>query len=101
MREEQTTLMTRTFPRLREFAARLGYDFRVVDLRLGMRETITDDHMTAEISISELKTCQRVSTGPTFVVSSYVFNILYTYVYFAQFCLFIFLSLGFSRYCSI
>ena len=60
--------MERVYPKLKEFAAERGYDFQVVDMRWGIREQATNDHMTTEICLKELKACQRLSTGPNFVV---------------------------------
>ena len=67
-RHERNALMERVYPKLKEFAAERGYDFQVVDMRWGIREQATNDHMTTEICLKELKACQRLSTGPNFVV---------------------------------
>lgn len=39
-------------------------------MRWGVRDEATDDHMTTELCMREIKNCQRLSMGPNFVVSS-------------------------------
>lgn len=41
---------------------------QVVDMRWGVRDEATDDHMTTELCMREIKNCQRLSMGPNFVV---------------------------------
>ena len=41
---------------------------QVVDMRWGVREEALDDHLTVELCMRELELCQRLSTGPNFVV---------------------------------
>lgn len=69
-RVECNALMSRVYPKLRDFCHEQGYEFQVVDMRWGVRDPCTDDHMISEISLNELHTCQELSTGPNFVVSS-------------------------------
>ena len=38
-------------------------------MRWGVRDEATDDHMGTELCLKELKLCQKLSTGPNFVVS--------------------------------
>jgi hypothetical protein len=45
--------------------------FQVVDMRWGVRDEATDDHMTTELCMREIANCQRLSMGPNFVVSSF------------------------------
>lgn len=42
---------------------------QVVDMRWGVRDEATDDHMTTELCMREIMNCQRLSMGPNFVVS--------------------------------
>lgn len=42
--------------------------WQVVDMRWGVRDEATDDHMTTELCMNEIRNCQRLSTGPNFVV---------------------------------
>lgn len=37
-------------------------------MRWGVRDEATDDHMTTELCMREIKNCQRLSMGPNFVV---------------------------------
>lgn len=43
-------------------------NFQVVDMRWGVRDEATDDHMTTELCMKEIDNCQRLSMGPNFVV---------------------------------
>lgn len=43
--------------------------FQVVDMRWGVRDEATDDHMTTKLCMQEIDNCQRLSIGPNFVVS--------------------------------
>ena len=61
--------MEQVYPKLKSFCQERGYDFQVVDMRWGIREEATDDHMMTELCMRELTTCQKLSTGPNFVVS--------------------------------
>ena len=47
----------------------MSLNLQVVDMRWGVRDEATDDHMTSELCMKEIKECQRLSTGPNFVVS--------------------------------
>lgn len=38
-------------------------------MRWGVRDEATDDHMTTELCMREIKNCQRLSMGPNFVVN--------------------------------
>lgn len=44
--------------------------FKVVDMRWGVRDEATDDHMTTELCMKEIENCQRLSMGPNFVVKN-------------------------------
>ena len=66
---ERNTLMERVYPRLKSYCQERGYDFQVVDMRWGVRDESTDDHMTTELCMRELRACQKLSTGPNFIVS--------------------------------
>ena len=51
--------------------------FQVVDMRWGVRDEATDDHMTTELCMKEIASCQRLSVGPNFVVSRHTWGISY------------------------
>ena len=42
---------------------------QVVDMRWGVRDEATDDHMTTNLCMQEIDNCQRLSIGPNFIVS--------------------------------
>ena len=48
--------------------SRLTFCPQVVDMRWGIRDEATDDHMTTELCMKEIETCQRLSVGPSFMV---------------------------------
>eukprot|EP00111_Clytia_hemisphaerica_P016128 TCONS_00047711-protein len=64
---ERNALMVKVYPKLKEYCQSTGYDFQVVDMRWGVRDEATADHMTSELCMKELKLCQDISTGPSFV----------------------------------
>ncbi|XP_063848129.1 LOW QUALITY PROTEIN: NACHT and WD repeat domain-containing protein 2-like [Scylla paramamosain] len=65
---ERNTLMAEVYPRLKEFCReKHGLEFQVVDMRWGVRDEATDDHMTTELCMREIDNCQRLSMGPNFV----------------------------------
>ncbi|XP_078369383.1 uncharacterized protein LOC144653297 [Oculina patagonica] len=64
---ERNTLMEKVYPRLKSYCQERGYDFQVVDMRWGVRDESTDDHMTTELCMRELRACQKLSTGPNFI----------------------------------
>ena len=40
---------------------------QVVDMRWGVRDEMTNEHMTTELCMTELRNCQRLSMGPNFI----------------------------------
>ena len=42
---------------------------QVVDMRWGVREEAIVDHSSEELCLKEIRACDEVSLGPTFVVS--------------------------------
>ncbi|XP_073979529.1 NACHT and WD repeat domain-containing protein 2 isoform X2 [Rhodnius prolixus] len=66
---ERNTLMAQCYPKLKDFCReKHGLEFQVVDMRWGVRDEATDDHMTTELCMREIANCQRLSMGPNFVV---------------------------------
>lgn len=90
---ERNTLMATVYPKLKEYCReKHGLEFQVnqlhlrpplwgkeqmdfflifaqvVDMRWGVRDEATDDHMTTELCMKEIDNCQRLSMGPNFVV---------------------------------
>nr|XP_006817837.1 PREDICTED: NACHT and WD repeat domain-containing protein 1-like [Saccoglossus kowalevskii] len=67
MVEERNTLMRDSFPDLRLYCQQHGLEFEVVDMRWGIRDEASSDHMTTELCIREIHNCHRLSSGPYFV----------------------------------
>ncbi|ULT89955.1 hypothetical protein L3Y34_008385 [Caenorhabditis briggsae] len=66
---ERNALMEDIYPKLKEYCRETyGLDFQVVDMRWGVRDESTDDHMTTKLCLSEIANCQRLSVGANFVV---------------------------------
>ncbi|XP_077984718.1 NACHT domain- and WD repeat-containing protein 1-like [Glandiceps talaboti] len=64
---ERNALMERVYPKLKKYCQERGYEFQIVDMRWGVRDEATDDHMATELCLREVEECQKVSTGPNFV----------------------------------
>ncbi|XP_018333645.1 NACHT and WD repeat domain-containing protein 2 [Agrilus planipennis] len=66
---ERNTLMAKCYPKIKDYCReKHGLEFQVVDMRWGVRDEATDDHMTTELCMKEIENCQRLSMGPNFVV---------------------------------
>ncbi len=62
--------MEKIYPRLKTYCKEYhGLEFQVVDMRWGVRDESTDEHKTADLCMTEIDGCQRLSLGPNFVVS--------------------------------
>ena len=59
--------METVFPRLYLYCKQRGYDFRMVDLRWGVGDPVSDRHDTAELHVEALAQCQE-TLGPNFIV---------------------------------
>ncbi|XP_046337848.2 NACHT domain- and WD repeat-containing protein 1-like isoform X2 [Haliotis rufescens] len=66
-RNERNALMESAYPTLKEVCQQQGYEFQVVDMRWGVRDEATDDHMGTELCLREIDLCKKLSTGPNFV----------------------------------
>ena len=65
---ERNTLMQEVFPRIKQHCRHThGIDFQVVDMRWGVRDEMTNEHMTTQLCMTELKACQNLSIGPNFI----------------------------------
>ena len=61
---ERQTLMEHVYPRVKDYCRqRYGLDFQVVDMRWGVRDEMTNEHVTTELCMQELATCQQLSIG--------------------------------------
>ncbi|XP_042912969.2 NACHT and WD repeat domain-containing protein 2-like, partial [Parasteatoda tepidariorum] len=68
MSMERNALMEEVYPRIKDFCReKHGLEFQVVDMRWGVRDEATDDHMTTDLCMREIENCQRLSMGPNFV----------------------------------
>ena len=60
--------MEYVYPKIKEYCReRHGLEFQVVDMRWGVRDEMTDEHMTTKLCMNELKGCQTYSMGPNFI----------------------------------
>ncbi|KAI1303164.1 NACHT and WD repeat domain-containing protein 2 [Halotydeus destructor] len=86
---ERNTLMEEVYPKLKEYCKqRHGLEFQVVDMRWGVRDEATDDHMTTQLCMNELRNCQRLSVGPNFVTflgQKYGYRPIPTYIEASEF----------------
>lgn len=64
---ERNCWMEKAYPKIKEHCFKKGYEFQVVDMRWGIRNQATDDHMTTELCLHELRECQKLSKGPYFI----------------------------------
>lgn len=65
--------MKDVYSRLKDYCRnRHGLDFQLVDMRWGVRDEATDDHITTDLCLKEIELCQKISVGPNFVVSNYI-----------------------------
>ncbi|XP_077862132.1 NACHT domain- and WD repeat-containing protein 1-like [Saccoglossus kowalevskii] len=65
---ERNALMQDVYPKLKDYCkSKYGLQFQVVDMRWGVRDEATDDHMTSQLCMDEIVGCQKVSVGPNFV----------------------------------
>ena len=65
---ERNTLMEWVYPKIKEYCKeKHGLEFQVVDMRWGVRDEMTDEHMTTALCMNELRGCQKYSMGPNFI----------------------------------
>ena len=65
---ERNTLMEWVYPKIKEYCKeKHGLEFQVVDMRWGVRDEMTNEHMTTALCMNELKGCQIYSMGPNFI----------------------------------
>ena len=43
---------------------------QIVDMRWGIRDEASNDHLTTKLCLSEIQACKDISIGPYFVVST-------------------------------
>ncbi|XP_078423676.1 NACHT domain- and WD repeat-containing protein 1 [Cetorhinus maximus] len=64
---ERDALLDKAYPEVQAFCQKLGLVFEVVDMRWGVPDTLTTDHMSTELCLREIESCQKMSVGPTFI----------------------------------
>ena len=64
---ERNLLIDDVVPYLQAFVRRLGFEFRLAEMRWGIRADASSSHMTSEICMAELERCQRESQGFSYV----------------------------------
>ncbi|KAK9972217.1 hypothetical protein ABG768_025540 [Culter alburnus] len=64
---ERSALMESVYPRLYLHCKQRGYDFRMIDLRAGVGDPVSDHHDLAEMHMETLRHCQETE-GPNFFV---------------------------------
>ncbi|KAL1266040.1 hypothetical protein QQF64_004067 [Cirrhinus molitorella] len=67
MKNERNAFWEKAYSELQTHCQSLGLVFEVVDFRCGVRDIFTADHLSTELSIKEIESCQRISDGPTFI----------------------------------
>ncbi|XP_036971746.1 NACHT domain- and WD repeat-containing protein 1 [Acanthopagrus latus] len=67
MSSERKALLERSYPEVLAFCRSLGLVFEVVDLRWGIRGDVSGDHEASEIFLQEIRSCKKISAGPTFI----------------------------------
>jgi hypothetical protein len=64
---ERNFLISDVVPYLQEYARQVGFEFRLVEMRWGIRKEASSAHQTSEICMAELERCQRESQGFSYV----------------------------------
>ncbi|KAI3387087.1 hypothetical protein SNEBB_003519 [Seison nebaliae] len=69
MHLERNCVLQNVVPPCREYCREeYGVDFQLVDMRWGIPTDCTNNHTASELCLKELKTCQKLSLGPTFIL---------------------------------
>lgn len=65
---ERDALQKSVFPKLQELCYKLGCRFQAIDLRWGVNEEATYNHLAMEICLKELERCQMITARPNLIV---------------------------------
>ncbi len=68
LQEERNALQKEVFPALKKLCTEHGCQFQAIDLRWGIGEEASLDQRTMRICKKELKSCQRTSPRPNFIL---------------------------------
>lgn len=71
MAAERNIILDEVEPVLSQWCLNQGLEFQLVDMRWGVRDTATTDHMTTFLCLQEIQKCQEISLGPNFMVSTF------------------------------
>ncbi|KAM9329505.1 uncharacterized protein PAF06_003294 [Gastrophryne carolinensis] len=63
---ERNALFTTCYPELYIYFKERGIEFRMLDLRYGLKDGISDDHVMASLQLTELQKCQTAGHGAFF-----------------------------------
>ncbi|CAM4701804.1 unnamed protein product [Caretta caretta] len=67
MATERETLLKAAYPEVQAFCQKHSLMFEVIDLRWGVCDIIDTDHMSTQLCLEEIESCQKLSVGPTFI----------------------------------
>ncbi|XP_053539257.1 NACHT domain- and WD repeat-containing protein 1 [Ictalurus punctatus] len=62
---ERNAFWEKAYPELQSYCQSLGLVFEVVDFQWGLRDSVTVDHLTTELCLREIQSCQKLSLGPS------------------------------------
>ena len=71
---ERNRLAKDVFPVLQSYCQHKGLEFQVIDMRWGVRDENISLHLTSDVCIQEIRNCQRLSLGPSFLVSEHSYH---------------------------
>ncbi|XP_075759495.1 NACHT domain- and WD repeat-containing protein 1 [Pelodiscus sinensis] len=67
MATEREILLEAAYPEIQAFCQKHSLMFEVIDLRWGVCDVIDIDHMSTQLCLEEIKSCQELSVGPSFI----------------------------------
>lgn len=66
---ERQALRENVYPQLYMYCKQRGYDFKMVDLRLGVSDPISEQNDSVELHLDALRECQETEAANFFVSS--------------------------------
>ncbi|XP_067417779.1 NACHT domain- and WD repeat-containing protein 1 [Emydura macquarii macquarii] len=67
MATEREMLLEAAYPEVQTFCQKHSLMFEVIDLRWGVCDLTDTDHMSTQLCLEEIESCQKLSVGPTFI----------------------------------